>query len=95
METKKLIKERLNEGFNPHKRLAMVKSIMQRCSNHLFDAYRELDIAIQYCDDPVLRQKLEAVRSLLGNDIDTAGYMESETPSVITNIQSLSNELKP
>jgi len=95
METKKLIKEKLNEEFNPHKRLSTTKAIMQKCVNHLFDAYRELDMAIQYCDDPKIRAKLEGIRNLLGNDINTAGYMESETPSVITNIQSLSNQIKP
>ena len=95
METKKLIQEKLNEEFNPNKRLSMVKAIMDRCANHLFDAYRELDMAIQYCDDPIVRQKLEAVRVLLGNDIDSAGYMDSEAPSVITNIQSLANEVRP
>ena len=95
METKKLIKEKLNEEFNPHKRLSMVKAVMQKCANHLFDAYRELDMAIQYCDDPIVRAKLEAVRELLGNDIDNAGYMTSSTPSVITNLQALANEVKP
>jgi hypothetical protein len=95
METKKLIKEKLNEEFNPHKRLSMVKAVMQKCANHLFDAYRELDMAIQYCDNPIVRAKLEAVRELLGNDIDSAGYMDSDTPSVITNLQSLANEVKP
>ena len=95
METKKLIKEKLNEEFNPHKRLSMVKAVMQKCANHLFDAYRELDMAIQYCDDPIVRAKLEAVRELLGNDIDSAGYMDSDAPSVITNLQALANEVKP
>jgi len=95
METKKLIKEKLNEEFNPHKRLSMVKAVMQRCANHLFDAYREIDIAIQYCDNPIVRKKLEAVRTLLGNDINTAGYMDSETPSVITNIQAIAKDVKP
>jgi len=95
METKKLIKEKLNEEFNPHKRMTMVKSVMQRCTNHLFDAYRELEMAIQYCDDPIVREKLEGVRRLLGNDIHTAGYMDSDIPSVITNLQALSKEVKP
>ena len=95
METKKLIKERLSEEFNPHKRLSMVKAVMQKCTNHLFDAYRELEMAIQYCDNPIIRVKLEAVRELLGNDIDLAGYMDSNTPSVIANLQALAKEVKP
>ena len=93
METKKFIKEKLSEEFNPHKRLSMVRAIMDRCTNHLFDAYRELDMAIQYCDDPVIRAKLEAVRVLLGKDDNLAGYMEKETPSVISDLQTLSSSL--
>jgi len=95
METKKLIKEKLNEEFNPHKRLATTKAIMQKCGNHVFEAYRELDMAISYCDDPIVRAKLEAVKTLLGNDINTAGFIEDETPSVITNIQALASEINP
>ena len=95
METKKLIKEKLNEEFNPHKRLSMVKAVMQRCANHLFDAYREIDMAIQYCDDPIVRAKLEAIRRLIGKDDDIAGYMDTETPSVITDLQSLAKDIKP
>lgn len=95
METKKLIKEKLREEFNPYKRMSMVKAIMGRCSNHLFDAYRELDQAIQYCDDPLVRQKLETIRRLLGKDDDIAGYMDVETPSVITDLQALASDLKP
>ena len=95
MKTKKLIKEKLHEEFNPYKRMSMVKAIMGKCSNHLFDAYRELDMAIQYCDDPIARDKLESIRRLLGKDDDIAGYMSSETPSVITDLQKLAADFKP
>jgi len=94
METKKFIKEKLNEEFNPHKRMSMVKAVMNKCANHLFDAYREIDMAIQYCDDPLVREKLESIRRIIGKDDDIAGYMTNETPSVITDIQSLARDIK-
>jgi len=95
METKKIIKNKLNEEFNPYKRLSMVKAIMHRCSNHLFDAYRELDMAIQYCDDPSVRERLESIRRLLGKDDSIESYMESDTPSIITDLQNLASDIKP
>lgn len=95
METKKFIKEKLNEEFNPNKRASMVKAVMHKCANHLFDAYRELDMAIQYCDNPEVREKLELIRRQLGKDDDIAGWMDDETPSVITDLQKLASEVKP
>jgi hypothetical protein len=95
METKKFIQEKLTEEFCPHKRMSMVKAIMNKCTNHLFDAYRDLDTAIQYCDNPVVREKLEAVRRLLGKDNELAGYSVSETPSVITDLQAISSDIDP
>ena len=95
METKKFIQEKLNKEFNPHKRLSMVKAIMDKSVNHLFDAYRELDMAIQYCDDPIVRAKLEGVRRLLGVDGEIAGWSEQQTPSVIGELQKLASDIKP
>lgn len=94
METKKFIQERLDVEFNPYKRMTMVKAIMNKCTNHLFDAYRELDMAIQYCDDPVIREKLESVRRLLGKDDELAGWVEHNTPSIIKDLQTISDDLK-
>lgn len=95
METKKFIQEKLNVGFNPHKRMSMVKAVMNKCANHLFDAYRELDLAIQYCDDPYVREKLESIRRLLGNDKELGGFSKLDTPSIITDLQSLSKRVDP
>ena len=94
METKNFIKEKLSEEFNPHKRMSMVKAVMSKCTNHLFDAYRELDMAIQYCDDPIVREKLESVRRLLGKDDEIAGWSEHQTPNIIGNLQAISTDIK-
>ena len=95
METKKFIQEKLNEEFNPQKRMSMVKSVMNKCANHLFDAYRELDLAIQYCEDPFVREKLESIRKMLGNDYELSRFSKGDTPSVITDLQDLSNRIDP
>lgn len=95
METKKFIKEKLSEEFNPHKRMAMVKAVMNKCANHLFDAYREIDMAIQYCDDPIVREKLEGIRRLLGDDKELSRFSTHDTPSVITDLQDLSSSINP
>lgn len=94
METKKFIKEKLNEEFNPNKRSAMVRGIMDKCINHLFDAYRELDLAIQYCDNPEVREKLELIRRGLGKDNDISGFVEPESTSVISDLQGLAKNIK-
>ena len=84
METKKFIKEKLHEEFNPNKRASMVKAIMNKCANHLYDAYRELDLAIQYCDNPELRLKLEAIRRSLGADNEMSRFLEKETATIFS-----------
>lgn len=94
METKKFIKEKLHEEFNPHKRTSMVKAIMNKCANHLFDAYRELDLAIQYCDNPELRLKLEAIRRSLGVDNEMSRFIDSETTTIFSSLKDLSNDLE-
>ncbi len=95
METKKFIQEKLNEEFNPQKRMSMVKSVMNKCVNNLFDAYRELDLAIQCCDDPYVREELEAVRMMLGFDNQLSNFSIRDTPSVIGNLLDLSNRIDP
>jgi hypothetical protein len=94
METKRFIKEKLNEEFNPNKRASMVKAIMNKCTNHLFDAYRELDLAIQYCDNPEMRQKLEMIRRSLGVDNEMSNHLDNETTTIFSAIQDLSKDIE-
>ena len=94
METKRLIKEKLHEAIDGRKRMTTVKAVMHKCANHLFDAYRELDMAIQYCDDPIVRAKLETIRAVLGRDDELAGYMENDNPSIISTLQTIAKSVK-
>ncbi len=85
METKKLIKEKLEL----HKRQTVTYEIMNRAANKLFDAYREMEMAIQYCDNPEIRERLESIKELLGKGADTSGSMENTEPTIISHLQKL------
>lgn len=87
-------KQKIQEGLDGYKRMSHVYGIVNRCANHLFDAYRELEHAIQHCDDPQLRGKLEDIKEKLGRDQQVAGYIENENPTVISSLQDTLSELK-
>lgn len=88
METKRLIKEKLEL----HKRQTVTYGIVNKAANHLFDAYRELEMAIQYCDNPEIRQRLEAIKEMLGRPSDTSSSFEVTEPTIISHLQSLMND---
>jgi len=56
MDNKRLILEKLEI----HKRQAVTYEIMNKCTNHLFDAYREMELALQFCDNPEMRKFFHA-----------------------------------
>jgi len=85
METKKLIKEKLEL----HKRQTVTYEIMNKAANNLFNAYREMEMAIQYCDNPEIRERLESIKELLGRGADTSGSMENTEPTIISHLQKL------
>jgi hypothetical protein len=85
METKIFIQEKLEL----HKKQTVTNAIMNKASNHLFDAYRELEMAIQYCDNPEIRERLESIKEMLGCSQETSGSMESTEPTVISHLQKL------
>jgi hypothetical protein len=85
METKKLIQEKLEF----HKRQSVTNEILNRSANHLFDAYREMEMAIQFCDNPEIRERIEAIKHMLGRTIDTSGSIENSEPTVISKLQEL------
>jgi len=95
MERKQNIQESLIGALDRHKRMHTVKAVMHKCANHLLDAYRELDMAIQYCDDPQVRSELESLRTALGNDDGIASHFESDVPSVIATLQKIASSVKP
>lgn len=88
MERKKLIKEKLEF----HKRQTVTYEIMNRASNHLFDAYREMEMAIQYCDNPEIRTRLESIKELLGVGFDTSGAIKNTEPTLISHLQDLMSD---
>jgi cell fate (sporulation/competence/biofilm development) regulator YlbF (YheA/YmcA/DUF963 family) len=90
METK----QKILEGLDGYKRSEKVNGLVNRATNHLFDAYRELEMAISHCDDPNLRGKLEDIKERLGRDSQVAGYMENENSTIISELQDMISEIK-
>jgi len=90
METKRFIKEKLEF----HKRQTVANEIINRATNHLLDAYRELEMALQYCDDQEFNHKLIAIKELLGNSSETSESVENTTITIIGQLQDLVNDNK-
>lgn len=88
MEMKRFIKEKLEL----HKRQTITYSIMNKAANHLFDAYRELEMAIQFCDNPELRERLEMIKEMLGRGGETTGAINSTEPTIIYHLQKLMSD---
>lgn len=85
METKRFIKEKLEF----HKRQTITYQIMNRAANSLFDAYRELEMAIQYCDNPEIRERLESIKDMIGKGTETSSEINTTDPTIISLMQKL------
>ena len=90
METRKLIKEKLEF----HKRQTLTNQILNKSAKHLFDAYREIELASQFCDNPEMSDRLENIKNMLGRTLDTSIAIESSEPTVISKLQELMNDFK-
>lgn len=90
METKKLIKEKLEF----HKRQSVAYEMLNKTANHIYDAYRTLEMACQYCDNPLLREKLEELTTMIGKTNETAGYVDDEMKTVISKLQEVMKDFK-
>ena len=85
METKKFIKEKLEF----HKRQTITYQIMNKAANNLFDAYRELEMAIQFCDNPEIRERLESIKDMIGRGNETSSEINTTDPTIISLMQNL------
>ena len=90
METK----QKILEGLDGYKRTEKVNGLINKATNHLFDAYRALEMAISHCDDPNLRRKLEVITEKIGKGAEVAGFIDSEKPTIISDLQDMMNEIK-
>lgn len=88
MKTNKLIKEKLEF----YKRQTVANEILNRAANKLYDAYREIETAIQFCDNPEIRDRLEDIRDMLGKLPDTSSSWENTEPTIISHLQKLMND---
>lgn len=87
-------KQKIQEGLDGYKRIDKVNGLVNKATNHLFDAFRELEMAISHCDDPNFRDELEEIKERLGRDNQVAGYMDNETPTIISDLQDLLSKTK-
>lgn len=85
METKRLIQEKLEF----HKRQTVTNELLNKSANCLYDAYRNMETAIQFCDNPEIRERIESVKEMLGKSMETSGSMENSEPTVISLLQEL------
>jgi hypothetical protein len=90
METKKLIQEKLEI----HKRQSIAYEMVNKAANHIYDAYRTLEMASQYCDNPEFNTRLGEVKDILGRTEETAGFINDETKTLISLLQSLMGDFK-
>ena len=93
METKKLILEKLEF----HKRQSMTYEMLNQSANHIYDAYRTLEMATQFCDNPELMERLDDIKGTIGRTNETAGYVagdEEGVKTVITKLQELMSDFK-
>ena len=90
METK----QKIQEGLDGYKRTDKVNGLVERAANHLFDAYRELEMAISHCDDPNLRERLEDIKEDIGRDREIGGFIDSEKDTIISKLQDLASDIK-
>lgn len=88
METKKLIKEKLEF----HKRQTIANEVLNRAANNLFDAYRDMELALQFCDNPEMRSRVEDIKDMLGRGIETHGSIQKTEPTVISHLQQLMSD---
>jgi hypothetical protein len=89
MEIREHIKEKLHE-LDIHKKSTVVNGLLNKCANDLYDAYRHLEMACQYCDDQELANKLEALKMILGHEVEMSGeFDDGDNPTIIQRLRKI------
>jgi hypothetical protein len=88
MENKKLIKEKLEF----HKRQTITNELLNKSANNLYDAYRSMETAIQFCDNPEIRERIESIKEMIGQSMGTSSSIENKEPTVISLLQELMSD---
>jgi|TARA_R110000823_G_scaffold293169_1_gene411995 hypothetical protein len=84
MESRDLLKNRLREGLEHYDRNTIVIGLLNKSLDRFKDGYRELESAIQFCDDQELRAKLEEIKMMYGHDIEISGDFKVNKPTVLS-----------
>jgi len=95
MERKRFIKGKLREGIEIHKKSTVSNALLNKAANDLFNAYRHLEMACEHCDNLDIRNKIEAIKMMLGHEVQVSGdFDDGSEPTVIPLIISLLNDRK-
>lgn len=79
------IREKLRENLELDKSEVVLKGKLAKSMNRLYDALRYLDSSIDHCKDSELREKLEKIRNVLGQDISLGYHFDETSPVTIVN----------
>lgn len=80
---------KLEEDIYPYKRQTVLKGTMNKAINNLYKGYRQLDKAIEMCDDQEVRKKLEDIKLALGKDAEMGYDFTTDTPSIINKLSDI------
>lgn len=89
MKSKDLLKHRIREGLENYDRSEVSIGLLSKSLGFLRDGYRELETAIQFCDDKVLRDKLNEIKLKLGHDIEVSDDFVTKSPTVISMLSEI------
>ena len=95
METRKIIENKVKEGIEKHNRKHVVVGFMNKCANSLYDSYRYLEEALQYCDDDEVRKTLEDIKMNMGHEVGISGDFEEIPAGIISKLQKILGKFKP
>lgn len=84
MKSRELLKNSLREGLEEYNRDTIAIGLLNKSLDRFKDGYRELETAIQFCDDQELRAKLEEIKMMCGHDIEISGDFKVEKPTVLS-----------
>jgi hypothetical protein len=84
MKSSDLLKNRLREGLEHYDRNTIAIGLLNKSLDRFKDGYRELESAIQFCDDQELREKLEKIKMMYGHDIEISGDFKVSEPTLLS-----------
>ena len=95
MDDKKIIKQLFREHINYYDKEAIVRGLLNSCANSIYDAYRDLGNAYQYCETKELRDSIEELKGLIGNEVETSAALENRNVTLLSKLMAILECMKP